>query len=666
MTVPLDEFIRQLEETGILSAETLKAVLPPRNSPQDAASLARELVRGRKLTKFQADAIAHGNGKSLVLDNYILLEKIGQGGMGQVFKARQRRLSRTVAVKVLPPNLVKNPETITRFEREIRAAARINHPNIVTAFDAGAVQGIHFLVMEYVEGSDLARTVKRGGPLPVETAVDYVRQAACGLHAAHVDGIVHRDIKPANLLVDAKGTVKVLDLGLARFESERDSAAEVSLTRTGTVMGTIDFIAPEQAVDTKSADARADIYSLGCTLFYLIIGRPVYSGDTLMAKLLAHRDQPIPSLRALRSEVSASVDEVFQKMVAKNVADRYQSMGDVLAAIELCRADQPASRSLPSKREAPGDPELSRFIRNQSESDLPAAPRMSAHPMQRGRRGVLLWSAGALGGLALLGIANRVFQAPSPGKRGSSEAESAAPGERLERPHHQVASTAVPRKKPKPPPVNLIPQVDLMRDILHGKWERTGDGVRALAGGDFCSMQVTIALPDEYRVEVEFTSRAKSIGVVLNLPVGDVPIKIGIYEDWIELSCVDDEEGRLPPPDLPNPDHRPLLRNGLKRGRYKISRMEYGFGKFRDGEPIRIATDQRARVLVEVRRDDSQVIITAFVDGRLALDWTGWKGVLSTPTDVKFWGDRPPAGIAFGIELAGPVDFHSLTIDPPP
>lgn len=665
MAVPLDEFVRQLEETGILSAETLHGLLPPRSPPRDAASFARELVRSRKLTKFQADEIARGNARSLLLDNYILMEKIGQGGMGQVFKARHRRLARTVAVKILPPNLVKNPETIARFEREIRAAARISHPNIVAALDAGASQGIHFLVMEYVSGSDLARTVKKGGPLPVETAVDYIRQAACGLHAAHADGIVHRDIKPANLLVDTRGTVKVLDLGLARLQSERDAAAEASLTRTGTVMGTVDFIAPEQAVDTKSADARADIYSLGCTLFYLVIGRPVYGGDTLMAKLLAHREQAIPSLRALRPETSAAVDAVFQKMVAKKVADRYQSMSEVIAALDLCRPEN-APRAAPPVAAARGDGDLSEFLRNQPVAAARSSLRTAPRTPSASRRGLLLGSASVLGGFALWGIGSRLFRTPAANAPGSAGTGTTASGAKTAGREGRAAPTAPPRKKPKPLRVDVLPRVDLARDILHGKWERTGAELRALAGGDFAAMHVPLTPAGDYRTEIEFTSREKTIGVVLDLPLDDVRFAIGIYEDWIELACVDDEESRLPPPDLPDPDSRPLLRYGVKRGRYRINRKLYGFGTFRDGQPIRIAADQKIRVLVEIQRAGTQVTILASIDGKLALDWTGWKGVISETQEINFWGDRPQTGIAFGIAHGGPVDFHSLTIDSQP
>ena len=340
MALPLEKFIQQLEESGIVAGETLKDFLPPRASPQSAEELALELVRKKKLTRFQAEVVSKGKGKTLVLGNYVLMEKIGAGGMGQVYKARHLRMDRLVAVKVLPAAMTRDNAAIARFEREVKAAAKISHPNIVAAHDADCANGVHFLVMELVDGSDLSALVDKDGCLAVEAAVNYILQAAKGLEAAHAEGLVHRDIKPANLLLDKKGTVKILDMGLARLSSDNDAAAQAGLTSTGIVMGTVDYMSPEQAMDTKTADARTDIYALGCSLFYLLTGTTTYQGNTLMMKLLAHREQPIPSLRSSRAEVPEPLDAVFKKMVAKKVEDRYQTMTEVIAALEGCRCGQ--------------------------------------------------------------------------------------------------------------------------------------------------------------------------------------------------------------------------------------------------------------------------------------------------------------------------------------
>ncbi len=343
MAVALEQFVNELIDSGIVAADTLKEFIPPRAAPKDAEELARELVRKNMLTKFQAEELWNGNGKTLTLGSYVLMERIGAGGMGQVYKARHRIMDRFVAVKRLPCKLTADQAAIARFRREVKAASRISHPNIVRAYDADQVNGIPFLVMELVEGSDLAALVRKNGPFSVHKAVGYTLQAARGLEAAHKDGIVHRDIKPANLMLDAQEVVKILDMGLARFGGDGNDSVHADLTSTGTIMGTADYMAPEQALDTKTVDSRADIYSLGCSLHFLLTGEALYQGDTLMKKLLAHREHPIPSLRTSRPEVSEQLDDVFKKLVAKKAGDRYQSMTQAIAELERCHSGPAAS-----------------------------------------------------------------------------------------------------------------------------------------------------------------------------------------------------------------------------------------------------------------------------------------------------------------------------------
>jgi serine/threonine protein kinase len=337
MAISLEQFVKHLEDSGILAGDTLGDFLPPKASPRDAEDLARELVRHKKLTKFQAEELYRGKGKSLTLGNYVLIEKIGAGGMGQVFKAEHRRMHRMVAIKLLPAAMTRDKAAIARFEREVTAAARLRHPNIIATDDADHANGVNFLVMELVDGSDLSALVKKNGPFPVDKAVNYILQAAKGLEFAHAEGVVHRDIKPANLLLDKKGTVKILDMGLARIHGE---GGQAELTSTGAVMGTVDYMAPEQALSTKTADARADIYALGCSLHYLLTGKATYDGDTLMAKLLAHREQPIPDLRAVCPQVPDQLEAIFKTMVAKTIEDRYQTMTAVIADLEGCGGGQ--------------------------------------------------------------------------------------------------------------------------------------------------------------------------------------------------------------------------------------------------------------------------------------------------------------------------------------
>jgi serine/threonine protein kinase len=365
MAVTLEQFIENLTESGLFTAEELAAFqqsLPPDRRPTDVQGLARELVRAKRLTRYQAAAIYQGITKGLVLGEYVILDKIATGGMGQVFKAEHRRMRRLVAVKLLPTSAMESPDAVRRFYREVQAAAQLSHPNIVTAYDASEFEGVHYLAMEYVDGRDLGRVVKEHGPLSVQWAVDYVIQAAKGLEYAHAQGIVHRDVKPGNLLLDTNGTVKILDMGLARLNPHELGERELSeweITENDRLMGTIDYMSPEQAEDTRGADHRSDIYSLGCAFYRLLIGEPPFTGATPMKKLLAHREAPIPSLCAVRPDVPPQLDAVFQRMVAKRPEDRYQSMGEVVAALEsFASTDEPST-----------DVALSAFLKQLSQSD---------------------------------------------------------------------------------------------------------------------------------------------------------------------------------------------------------------------------------------------------------------------------------------------------------
>lgn len=340
-TVSVQQFLHGLAESGLLTKEEVSALFGRLPLPlrQDVQSLAAELIRQGRLTPFQTNMIAQGKWAGLVLGNYVILDKIGAGGMGIVYKARHRRMKRLVAVKVLTPAISQCKPAVQRFQREVEAAAKLNHANIVAAYDADAAQGTHFLVMEYVQGSDLAQRVKTRGPLAAAQAIDCIWQAARGLEHAHACGMIHRDIKPSNLLLDGNGTVKILDMGLARFQetgaaNATEATSRPDLTETGSIMGTCEFMAPEQALNTRNADGRSDIYSLGCTLYYLIAGEPPYKGGTAMEKLLAHREEPIPPLAKGRREVPTSLEVIYRRMLAKNPAQRYQSMREVIAAFE--------------------------------------------------------------------------------------------------------------------------------------------------------------------------------------------------------------------------------------------------------------------------------------------------------------------------------------------
>lgn len=292
--------------------------------------LAKELVRRDWLTPFQVNQIFQGRAAELTLGPYVLLERLGQGGMGQVFKARHQVMNRIVALKVIRAERLGNVEAIARFRREIQSAAQVAHTHIVLAHDAGQVGDQHFLVMEYIEGVDLARLVKKTGPLPVAQACDYVRQAALGLQHAHERGLVHRDVKPSNLLVSADGVVKVLDLGLARPLLPQGGH---DITRSGAVVGSPDYLAPEQARDAHDVDIRADIYSLGCTLYFLLAGRPPFPESSLTQKLLWHQHAEPTSLGVVRADLPAELIAIVQRMLAKDPAARLRTPAEVAAAL---------------------------------------------------------------------------------------------------------------------------------------------------------------------------------------------------------------------------------------------------------------------------------------------------------------------------------------------
>jgi phosphate ABC transporter phosphate-binding protein len=351
-----EQFVRNLKESGLsLTDDTQRALASlPQTSETDGAALARQLVDAGKLSSYQAKALLEGRLADLRIGSYEVLDVLGKGGMGTVYKARHRTMKRMTAIKVMAPEVASQSAFAQRFQRETETLAQLSHVNIVMAFDAGQSPAGPFLAMEFIQGRDLASEVKATGPLSLADALDCVLQAARGLEYAHDQGLVHRDIKPANLMRDVRGVVKVADLGLARIISSQAVQGEGALTQAGSVLGTVDYMAPEQALDSTTIDRRADIYSLGCTLYFLLTGRPMYSGSSLMSLLLQHRDAPPPSLRHARPDVPDSVDALFQRMVAKDPNDRFASMTEVAAALEEARQSLGAAGlTAPGPRPAP-------------------------------------------------------------------------------------------------------------------------------------------------------------------------------------------------------------------------------------------------------------------------------------------------------------------------
>lgn len=371
----LESFIDGLRKSGLVDEKTLHRLVVT-SEAEDADSFAKELVEHDTLTAYQARALSRGRWKGLVLGNYVIVEKLGKGGMGQVYKARHDRMGRTVCLKVLRSVGRRSPEVVERFRREIKTHSALSHPNFVVAHDADEADGIQFLVMEFVDGRDLARRVKEDGPVSIEETLQILRQSAAALEYAHDQGVTHRDIKPHNLLIaesgDDAGQIKVLDMGLARFEplldGPADSTTRASMTASGVIMGTVDYMSPEQALNSRHADARSDIYSLGCTMYFLLTGTTMFAGETLMEKIIAHREQPLPNLRERVPEVSAGLEAVFQKMVARNPDDRYQTMKHLSEDLDACIAGR-----RPSALAAPWTEIVERVKARPTLASIPAA-----------------------------------------------------------------------------------------------------------------------------------------------------------------------------------------------------------------------------------------------------------------------------------------------------
>ena len=300
-------------------------------------------VEGLKGPRTSADPFELGEES-----RYELIAELGEGGMGQVFKARHKMMKRTVALKTIRPELINHPEAIKRFAKEARAAARLSHPNIVTAFDAEQCGGMHMLVMEFVEGEPINVMVNKWGPLPVDQAIDYTCQAAEGLQHAHERKMVHRDIKPQNLMLTDDGVVKILDFGLSKFRRDLESgetdslADETVLTLNNTSLGTEGFIAPEQAADARSVDIRSDIYSLGCTLFFMLTNRPPYFGTP------PNDPAALPDATRFRSDLPGGLNAVLARMMAPRPEDRFAVPAEVvtaLRAIDPADVDSPGSKA---------------------------------------------------------------------------------------------------------------------------------------------------------------------------------------------------------------------------------------------------------------------------------------------------------------------------------
>lgn len=324
----------------------LQTVTPAVSDPRKCAAM---MIRDGLLTHFQAENLLAGRWKRFFIGKYKVLERLGHGGMAQVFLCEHKIMKRRVAVKVLPTARAEEASSLERFHREARVVAALDHVNIVRAFDVDQDEQLHFIVMEYVDGINLQDLVKRIGPLPPLRACHYIRQAALGLqHAFDAAGVLHRDIKPSNLLVDRQGVVKILDMGLARFFHDHEDLLTKQYDET--VLGTADYLAPEQAVDSHTVDIRADIYSLGGTFYFLLTGQPPFPDGTVAQKLIWHQTREPKPITAIRGDVPSAIVAIVERMMAKSLDARYRWPRDVAEALEPFTATPippPAEQEIP-------------------------------------------------------------------------------------------------------------------------------------------------------------------------------------------------------------------------------------------------------------------------------------------------------------------------------
>jgi serine/threonine-protein kinase len=389
----LERFLELAQRSELVTREQLSRVIDrieveTGSRPSEPEPLGDKLVEAGLITRWQCDKLREGRHKGFFLKRYRLLDHLGSGGMSHVYLAEHVLMQRRVAIKVLPKERVQDSSYLERFHRESQAAAALDHRNIVRAYDVDNEGDVHFMVMEYVDGDDLQAMVRQDGPLDYPLAADYIRQAAEGLEHAHQAGLIHRDVKPANLLVDRNKVVKLLDLGLARFTGE--DRASLTVAYDENVLGTADFLAPEQALDSHGVDARADIYSLGCSFYYVLAGRPPFPDGTLPQRLMMHQKQPPPSIQQVRPDAPDDLVQICLKMVAKKPEDRFQSaaeVADALAEWLAVHGHALGSGSSSGRLTAARPGKLTRARKLDADEEITAVRKKGSSAPQRGAAG---------------------------------------------------------------------------------------------------------------------------------------------------------------------------------------------------------------------------------------------------------------------------------------
>ena len=443
----VDQFVDLVKRSGLVDNERLNEALSGVDqSVKDSGIIASILTKAGLLTEWHSEKLLQGRHKGFYLGKYKLLNHLGSGGMGSVYLAEHQVMRHRVAIKLLPQHLASQASYLERFHQEARALVRVNHPNIVRAFDVDQEGTNHYLVMEFVDGTDLQAIVSRSGPLPYETAANYTRQAAEGLAVAHASGLIHRDIKPANLLVDKVGVVKILDMGLARLAD--DSQGSLTREYDQKMIGTVDYLSPEQAIDSHKVDARADIYSLGCTLYFMLSGDAPFPQGTLAHRILQHQTAEPADVRITRPDAPLELLAICRKMMAKKAEDRYQSGDEVAQALGDWLAGKPVD-TFAYRAPASVGPSLNEDLTLMPLDDEPAARGASKQP------------AKAADSKTTGSGANPVVKKPDPSgvKKDSTVRNGSSSGIKPVKPASSI-------KSPPKPPTLVTPPDDPMDDLL--------------------------------------------------------------------------------------------------------------------------------------------------------------------------------------------------------
>ncbi|MDX1944914.1 MAG: serine/threonine-protein kinase [Pirellulaceae bacterium] len=662
MSAPVAQFLADVVRCTLLTAPEIRSILSAhglREENLDSQSLSNVLVSAGKLTAFQAQALAAGKLDRLVLGKYVILDKIGAGGMGEVFQAIHRQMERIVAIKVISAKGADSPDAVERFRREVKIASRLSHRNIVTAYDADEHEGSQYLVMEFVDGKSLGALIRARGPFPVENALDVAIQTAEGLTHAHGEGLIHRDIKPGNLLLDRRGTVKILDLGLARAVSELEVGAAQDpndLTRSGQVLGTCHYMAPEQALSARLADERSDIYSLGCTLYCLLTARTPYGGESLVETLLAHRESPIPWLAESRSDIPPRLEATFRKMLAKAPADRQQTMAEVLHELKMCRGPTaatpaPVGQLLAAAEEIVVPPEESdhsttRNIPQAKDTMNGVVLELSEPSGPAERFSWLPLASSVLVGAGLVSLLLMAFLAwksprgvtpivPEPGP----DPAVAGPN-----PSGEPAADSAWRE--------LLAMVTPRIDTVAGDWRFEGEQLVA-SGGAGSRIEVPFVPIAGYELRVEFM-RAGNGELSVMFPVERYPARIFLRGPGENLvgGLDADPAAAGSASEAPRPIPLPPLETSKSPGGASL-------GANPDGEPRLPSTTRGVThtLAITVLLKSRGASITANLDGRQFVNWRGEAADLTLSPDWKL-----EETTRFGLGSVSPAEFHSVRV----